>query len=592
MKDLLLEAARAAGADGLDKLEKVIESAVFQQRSAIDDIIDTRLVDEDRFLEELAKKLKFSWEEKLEKEEEKPRRLRELCSAQVALKHRILPIAFEEDAAGPGEGGQGEEGLGSSSANGSGSGTLVVATYDPFNLQARQAAGQLIPVPLRWKISSRTRIVGGLQRLYGVGADTFEQILAGRTLDDNSFDMREEMNIIDEDDEEASVVKFVNQIIREALEQRATDIHVEPLEHSLRIRYRVDGMLVEVPVPENIKSLQDMVIARLKIMSRLDIAERRLPQDGRIALQVEGRPIDVRVATIPTVEGETVSLRLLGQERFTLDKLNLTARLRRVVDQLLDMSNGIVLLTGPTGCGKSTTLYTFLSVLNKPHTRIVTVEDPVENKLEGVMQIAVRSEINLTFANALRSILRADPNIVMIGEMRDLETAEIAIRAALTGHLVFSTLHTNDSISGITRLVDMGVEPFLVGASVRAFIAQRLVRRLCAECKEPTEYLPDYLDSVGFPKGHTGPIFKEVGCRACRNSGFRGRMAIYEICLVTTAMQELVTHSASYSALKEQSLKDGFIPMRDYGWTKVILGETTVDEVISATTTEMKATME
>ena len=586
MKSLFLECARQSGAESIEKLDEVIETATIQQRGVIDDILDSREVDEEEFLKKISESLKLPWEGDLDREDARPRQLRELCSAQVALKHRLLPIAFDDGSVPDEDAPDGGE-----RSAPTGAGVLQLATYDPFDLHARQAASQMIKVPVEWHMASRTRIIEGLQRLYGVGADTFEQILAGRDLEQD-MDMREETNILDDDDEEASVVKFVNQIIREALEQRATDIHVEPLENTLRVRYRVDGLLVDVPVPENIKALQSMVIARLKIMSRLDIAERRLPQDGRIALQVEGRSIDVRVATIPTVEGETVSLRLLGQEKFTLEKLNLTNRIRKTVNQLLEMSNGIILLTGPTGCGKSTTLYTFLSILNKLETRIITVEDPVENKLEGVMQIAVKSEINLTFANALRSILRADPNIVMIGEMRDLETAEIAIRAALTGHLVFSTLHTNDSISGISRLVDMGVEPFLVSASVRAFLAQRLVRRLCESCKKPTEYAQEYLDSVGFPKGEGGTFYQAGGCQTCRHTGFRGRMAIYEICLLTPHMQELIVQRAPWKALHEQAQVDGFVNMRGYGYEKVLMGETTLEEVVSATATELQATLD
>ncbi|MDB4712556.1 GspE/PulE family protein, partial [Verrucomicrobiales bacterium] len=469
---------------------------------------------------------------------------------------------------------------------------LRIATYDPFNYLARQAASQAINYPIEWTMASRTRILQGIQELYGVGADTFEQILAGRDLDMDSLDIdKDEANVLDEDeDEEASVVKFVNQIIREALDQRATDIHVEPLHSDLRIRYRIDGLLHDVAVPENINALQSSVIARLKIMSKLDIAERRLPQDGRINLSLEDQQIDVRVATIPTVEGESVSLRLLNQEKFNLDRLGLIKHTRSRIDQLLSMSNGIILITGPTGSGKSTTLYTFLSELNKSQTRIVTIEDPVENKLDGVMQIAVKPEIDLTFARGLRSILRGDPNIVMIGEMRDLETAEIAVRASLTGHLVFSTLHTNDAIGGISRLTDMGVEPFLVSASVRAFLAQRLVRRLCPSCKVPHEYTQEHLNSIGFPKGEEGQMFvaNEGGCDRCRNSGYLGRLAIYELCLVTPAIEGLIISGASSAEIKQKAIEEGFINMRDYGWYKVLSGDTTLEEVMSATTVELK----
>lgn len=581
MKDIFLECARQAGCDdeGEAKVAEVVATGLAAQKPVIDDVLDTRLLNEEDFLRNLSGKLRIQWEEDLEREDAKPRQLRELCSAQVALRHRLLPIWYDDPNA--------EDENGEKKTNGhTPTGKLQIATYDPFNLAARQAASQSIKVPIDWRMASRTRIISGLQSLYGVGADTFELLMAGRDMD-SEMDMKEEVNVLDDDDEEASVVKFVNQIIREALDQRATDIHVEPLENDLRIRYRVDGLLVEVPVPENIKSLQSMVIARLKIMSRLDIAERRLPQDGRIALQIEGKSIDVRVATIPVIAGEQVSLRLLGQERFTLDKLGLLPRLRSIYDRLLAMSNGIILLTGPTGCGKSTTLYTFLSVLNKPEDRIVTVEDPVENKLEGVMQIAVRPEINLTFANGLRSILRADPDIVMVGEIRDLETAEIAIRAALTGHLVFSTLHTNEAIGGITRLANMGLEPFLIAASVRAFIAQRLVRRLCPDCKREVKYSEKYLRGVGFPMEYNGSFFGAGKCQNCRFTGFRGRQAIQECCIVTPELQELITSRRPESALRSQAVADGFINMRGYGFEKVMLGETTLEEVLSATQVEM-----
>lgn len=591
MKDLFLDCARNASCESEEKLAEVLDQSVFQQRSLVDDVLDTHLIDEEKFLENLSVKLSIPWESDLERPDVKPRQLRELCSAQVALRHRLLPVYFDDpnaevdpDAAllEP-EGSNG----GDKVAKANGSGKLEIATYDPFNLTARQAASQHIKVPIQWRMASRTRIIEGLQHLYGVGADTFEQLLAGRDLTEDLMDMREDVNVLDDDDEEASVVKFVNQILREGLDQRATDIHVEPQQHELRIRYRVDGKLVDISVPENIKALQSMVVARLKIMSRLDIAERRLPQDGRINLQIEGKSIDVRVATIPTVEGEQVSLRLLGQERFNLQKLALAPRIRGTFDKLLEISNGVVLLTGPTGCGKSTTLYTFLTELNRSDTRIVTVEDPVENKLPGIMQVAVKPEINLTFANGLRSFLRADPDIIMVGEIRDLETAEIAIRAALTGHLVFSTLHTNDAIGGISRLVDMGLEPFLVSASVRAFIAQRLVRKLCPACRVETSYPEEYLRSVHFPEEFKGPFYQKGGCQACRHSGFLGRLAIYEICLLTGELQELVTAGRPYSALKEQALKDGFLPMRGYGYEKVMAGETTLEEVVSVTTTEM-----
>jgi len=379
----------------------------------------------------------------------------------------------------------------------------------------------------------------------------------------------------------------VNQILREGLQQGATDIHFEPLGHDLRIRYRIDGVLHEAPVPPRIRVLQDSVTSRLKIMASLDIAERRLPQDGRIALEHKGRPIDVRVATIPCVHGENVSLRLLGAEQFDFKRLGLEPGIEKIIRSLISMPNGIVLVTGPTGCGKSTSLYTFLSALNVKERRIITIEDPVEHKIDGVIQIAVKPEIELTFASALRSILRGDPNVVMIGEMRDRETVEIAIRAAQTGHLVFSTLHTNDAVGGITRLIDMGVEPFLVGSSVRAFLAQRLVRKLCPKCSKPSEMSREELEGVGFPIELAEGLRQPVGCQSCRQSGYAGRLAIMEICLVTPGLQELLQRRATGNELGELAVKEGMIPLRKDGWRKASMGLTSLEEVLRVTASDL-----
>lgn len=566
MINLLLEPARETGCEDLAAVEEVLGAARQRQRSPIDDVLDTGAVDEEPYMSRLAHNLSIEWLAEIPAPESSAD-LRDACGPRVALGHQVLPVEIVGEA--------GDE-------------SLVMVTYDPLNLLAKQAAVQAIDMPIIWKMASRRRVYEALRRLYGVGADTFEQILEGRDLDLENLEVQDEANVIDDDDAEASVVKFVNQILREALEQGATDVHVEPLASNLRIRYRVDGRLIEVAVPENVKTLQSSVIARLKIMSHLDIAEKRLPQDGRINLSLEGQSIDVRVATVPTVEGESVSLRLLNQEKFNVAKLQMEPFVLNRIRQLLDLSNGIILITGPTGSGKSTSLYSFLSELNTPDTRIVTVEDPVENKLEGVMQIAVKSEIGLTFASGLRSILRADPNIVMLGEIRDLETAEIAIRASLTGHLVFSTLHTNDSLGGISRLVDMGVEPFLVSAAVRAFLAQRLVRKLCQHCKVPAEITEDQRRRLRIPHLE-GQAYgaNPGGCDKCRHTGFSGRFAIYEVALLTEAMQDLIIKGVNGNVLKEQAVKDGYVPMRDYGWYKVMTGMTTVEEVVSATAVDL-----
>lgn len=566
MTQLLIEPALRTGCEDIPALTEVLKSAAQRQRSPIDDVLDAGVVDEELYMRELAHDLGLEWLDSIPMPEV-PLPLREACGPRIALRHRLLPVAItgEDDQK-----------------------RLQLATFDPFNLVARQAAAQELDLPIDWCMASRKRLHEALRRLYGVGADTFEQILEGREFDYDHLESGEdEANVIDQDDdEEASVVKFVNQIIREALDQHATDIHVEPLSTNLRIRYRIDGRLIEVAVPENIKALQSSVIARLKIMARLDIAERRVPQDGRINLQFEGATIDVRVATVPTVEGESVSLRLLNQEKFNLAKLQMEPFVKEKIESLLHLSNGIILITGPTGSGKSTSLYSFLTEVNHPERRIVTVEDPVENKLTGVMQIAVKAEIGLTFATALRSILRADPNIVMIGEIRDLETAEIAIRASLTGHLVFSTLHTNDAMGGISRLVDMGVEPFLVSAAVRAFLAQRLVRKLCSHCKTVREIDDQDKAGLGIPLDIPGQPYAANGCDRCRGTGFSGRLAIYEVVILTTEMQELVAHSAQAPQLREQAFRDGYVPMRTYGWHKALQGVTTIEEVISVTSSD------
>jgi general secretion pathway protein E len=557
----LIEIATENGCADPEACRKVVRAAVEEQRSLIHSILDSRLVDEAGFLKGISRWLEIPWWNEPITGVSAP--LREKVPARTALRYRVVPVRENEHE-------------------------IWIAIYDPFNLIARQTLASSLTQRIRYAMSTRSQIVQALRQGYGVGAETFEAILEGRADDELGVDIKQETNVLDQEDSEASVVKFVNQILREALEQRATDIHVEPLHDDLQIRYRIDGVLHEVPVPPNIKVLQASVISRLKIMAHLDIAERRLPQDGRINLELDGQPIDVRVATIPSVAGESISLRLLGQERFTFDRLGLDKDAQMRIRQLLAMPNGIVLLTGPTGCGKSTSLYTFLASLNTKERRIVTVEDPVEYKLQGVIQIAVKPEINLTFANGLRSILRGDPNVIMVGEMRDRETAEIAIRGALTGHLVFSTLHTNDAIGGITRLVDMGIEPFLVANAVRAFIAQRLVRVLCPNCKRPAEYSESYLKQVGFPLECAPRAKASSGCEYCRHTGFEGRAAIYEICLVSQRLQDLIIQGRPASVLRATAMDEGMVPLRIYGWNKVMNGITTIEEVVRVTASDLE----
>src|SRR5881409_3823059 len=415
--------------------------------------------------------------------------------SRFVFQHHILPIQTKENS-------------------------TVLATYDLFNSIGRQLAGQLLKKPAEWVLVPRAQLLRAMKTLYGVGAETFDEILKSK----RDFEILQEGEIatdISSDDPEASVVKFVNQIIREAIVERATDIHVEPLEADLRIRYRIDGILHEVAVPPQLRVLQSAIISRLKVMSHMDIAERRLPQDGRMNLQANGANIDVRVSTIPTVNGESISLRLLSrsEQQFGFDRLDLSGKQEKIIRHLLAQPNGIILLTGPTGCGKSTSLYCFLSSINSVQRRIITVEEPVEYRIPGVSQIDVKPEIDLTFAKGLRHILRQDPNVVMVGEIRDVETADISIRAAMTGHLVFSTLHTNDAVGGITRLLDMDVEPFLLSSVVKAFIAQRLVRTMCPNCVRMYDYPREYLAEIGVPAEMGTQFRRGEGCDSCRQTG-------------------------------------------------------------------------
>ncbi|MGZ4983854.1 MAG: GspE/PulE family protein, partial [Chthoniobacterales bacterium] len=464
--------------------------------------------------------------------------------------------------------------------------TVVLATYDLFNSVGRQLASQLLKRPVEWVLVPRVQILRAMKTLYGVGAETFDEILKTR----GSFDSLQDTEAstdLNADDPEASVVKFVNQIIREAIVERATDIHVEPLENDLRIRYRIDGILHEVAVPPQLRLLQSAIISRLKVMAHMDIAERRLPQDGRINLQSNSQNIDVRVSTIPTVNGESISLRLLSRdqqsEQFGFERLDLSPEHSRIIVSLLAQPNGIVLVTGPTGSGKSTSLYCFLSSINSVERRIITIEEPVEYRLPGVSQIDVKPEIDLTFAKGLRHILRQDPNVIMVGEIRDFETAEIAIRAAMTGHLVFSTLHTNDAVGGITRLLDMGVEQFLLASTVRAFIAQRLVRTICPDCASFVEYPRDYLAEIGFPLELGTRFRRGAGCENCRHTGYQGRMAIYEICVINEPMRKMIVEKRDGGELKKCAIAQGMDTLREDGWRRVAQGKTTIEEVVRVT---------
>ncbi len=472
-----------------------------------------------------------------------------------------------------------------------GPGMVRVATSDPFKPgmvdALRLASGRRI----RFALCVEADIEKAAKKFYGVGGETIERMIQDDRIEVAPDEDHLEKQDLAELDEEASVVKFVNQIIWEAYQDGATDIHIEPMEKDLRIRYRIDGLLIQTPVPQALKRFQSAIITRIKVMSNMDIAEKRLPQDGRIGLRIRGADIDIRVSTMPTTYGESVSLRLLMRTAtlLGLDKLGLSKHHEDIIVKLINRPHGIILVTGPTGSGKSTSLYAFLHTINSIDQRIITTEDPVEYEMPGINQVQMKPEIGLTFAVGLRHILRQDPDVIMVGEIRDKETAEISIQAALTGHLVFSTLHTNDAASGFTRLLDMGIEPFLVASSIEAIVAQRLVRRLCNACKRPRPPDPVFLRSVGFPEKrlHEGVIYEPGGCELCRNTGFKGRTGIYEILPVTDRIRALVTAREPASTIRNEAVRhDGMITLREDGWNKVLAGVTTVEEVVRASAEE------
>jgi len=446
--------------------------------------------------------------------------------------------------------------------------------------------------PVVWHLGVPERVHQLIIENYGVGSGSLEDTDDGYVAPEA---LQQTEEIVDED---AAVVRFVTDVITQAVEDQATDIHFEPQEGHLRIRYRVDGLLVPVPLPENLLRFQDAIISRLKIMSRLNISEKRLPQDGRINFKARGTTLDIRVSTIPTIYAESISLRLLNKkkEAHTMEKLGMTRSEQEQVIKVLDYPHGIILVTGPTGSGKSTSLNAFLRKINATDLRIITIEDPIEYEVPGCVQMQVRPEIGLTFADALRHVLRQDPDVIMVGEIRDKDTAEIAIRSSLTGHLVFSTLHTNDAPGAITRLVDMGIEPFLVASAIELVIAQRLVRRLCPECAKPKAVtkieLQEKLAILECDPAEAeavSELMEPVGCDRCRGTGYRGRIGLFEIFRLNEELHELVLKRESTRTLADCAKRHGMRTLAQSGWEKVKLGHTTLDEVLRVITVTEKS---
>jgi len=481
---------------------------------------------------------------------------------KAVFEYQVIPVDREED------------------------GVLRIATHSPFRPGMVDALRTAAGVRIRLALSPQQEIVQAIKSLYGVGAETLD-----RMIQDDRIELAPQEDLSRQDlsdlDQEASVVKFVNQIIWEAFQERATDIHIEPMEIDLRIRYRIDGVLHNAPVPPQIKRFQPAIISRIKVMANMDISEKRLPQDGRISMRVRGEEIDVRVSSMPTVYGESMSLRLLLRSGtlITMSRLGLDPVSEARLTRLIRRPHGILLVTGPTGSGKSTSLYAWLQTINSTDRRILTAEDPIEYEMVGINQVQMRPEIGLTFAHTLRTFLRQDPDVIMVGEIRDRETAEIAIRAALTGHLVFSTLHTNDSAGAITRLLDMGIEPFLAASSLEGIVAQRLVRRLCPECRRPWSGEPGMLEEENFPveRMQAEPVYEACGCETCHRTGFRGRTGLFETMLVTDNIRPLIVSRAAADEIKNTALHEGMKTLRDDGWEKVLQGLTTIEEVLRVT---------
>jgi type IV pilus assembly protein PilB len=470
----------------------------------------------------------------------------------VCRRHVALPIAYED-------------------------GRLLVAMADPGNVFALDDFRSITGMDVRPVVATKGDVLAAIDRFYRADAD-MDDITASMEVDEE-----DDLSNVREIVEDAPIVKYVNLLITQAIQDRASDIHIEPGEFDLRVRYRIDGVLHEVM--RSPRAIQSGVISRLKIMADINIAERRIPQDGRLSVTAHGKKIDLRVATLPTVWGEKVVMRVLDNStaRLSLDDLGFGASNYERYSKSFTKPYGMMLVTGPTGSGKSTTLYATLNIVSKPEVNVITVEDPVEYRLPGINQVQTHAKAGLTFASALRSILRSDPDVVLIGEIRDHETAQIAVEAALTGHLVLSTLHTNDAPSSITRLTEMGIEPFLVGSALDCVLAQRLTRRLCDKCKEAYDPEPELLERVGYPwvPGDAIPmLYRPVGCSNCSKTGYKGRIALHEVMEVTEQIERLTVERVSAAVIGETARAQGMLTLRSDGMAKVGQGVTSIEEIL------------
>lgn len=484
--------------------------------------------------------------------------------AKFASHYKIIPLEFKDN-------------------------TLTIVMADPLDVRTLDDIRLLLGLEVKAVLASEIEIQEAIRKYYGVGAETLERIIAQKPPEEELKMEEEKAEDLEALAEDASIIKFVNQILSEAIKERATDIHLEPFQNELRTRFRIDGVLYDINIPENIKYFHPAIVSRIKIMAHLNIAERRLPHDGRIKIKVENHELDLRVSIIPTAFGESVHIRILSPTFFLeLEKLGLLPEDLKIIEVMIKKPHGIIFVTGPTGSGKSTTLYAALEKINSSGIKIITIEDPIEYQLRGVNQMQVIPQIGFNFAAALRHMLRHDPDVMMVGEVRDYETAEIAIRSALTGHLVFSTLHTNDAAGAVTRLLDMGVEPFLVSSSLECLIAQRLVRLICPKCKiplKPKKEMLDQMRDIEFDRENL-ELYVGKGCEDCRFTGYRGRTAIYEILTITEPIRELILNRASSQQLKQKAISQGMRTLRQDGLQKILKGLTTFTEVLRVTQQE------
>lgn len=461
--------------------------------------------------------------------------------------------------------------------------SMTIVASDPFDTTPVDSLRLIANCPIKMALATKEEVEKAVKKYYGVGADAIEKMIEDdRYSVDDEFGAMTKIDV-NEMGEEASIVRFVNQIIVEADRQGATDIHIEPQETELRIRYRIDGMLHKVDVPPQLNRLKAAIISRIKVMANLDIAEKRLPMDGRIGIRIAGQDIDIRVSTMPAAYGESISLRLLAKSGsfVKMADLGFNERDFAVVDKIIRRPNGIFLVTGPTGSGKSTSLYSFLHEVNKIDVRIMTAEDPIEYHMAGINQVQMQADIGMTFARALRAFLRQDPDIIMVGEIRDRETAEIAINASLTGHMVFSTLHTNDAAGAFPRLIDMGVEPFLIASAVAGVMGQRLCRRLCPKCMKEVPLDMKYYTLNYAPEKNT--VFKPNGCDACSRTGYKGRRALFEVLEVDEEIEGAIVRRENATEIRNRSLAKGMKTLREDGWAKAFRGVTSVKEIMRVT---------